>query len=74
MSKLEQSTELVTRSGRGYFRLCVNQYGCIGEIEVLSQGPLTHISNYLCLYNIHEKYLNNIVQRYNDQLISDLFE
>ena len=52
----------------------MNQYGCIGEIEILSQGPLRRLSNYLCLYNIREKYLNNLVQRYNDQLINDFFE
>ena len=74
-AELQQSTELVTRSQQGYFRLCVTQYGCIGEIEVMSrQGPLSHLSNYLSLYGINEKYLNNLTQRYNDQLVTDFFQ
>lgn len=30
-------------------------------------------SNYLCLYNLHEKYLNNVLSRYEEGLISDFF-
>ena len=63
-----------TQSQRGYFRVSVNQYGCIAEVEVLCLGKLTHLSNYLCLYNVHEKYLNSLTQRYNDKLITDFFE
>ena len=64
----------MTRSERGYFSLTVNEYGCIGEIEVLGQSSLSHISNYLSLYNIHEKYLNSMLQRFTDNMITDFFE
>ena len=30
-------------------------------------------TNYLCLYGLHEKYLNNLLSRYSEGLISDLF-
>ena len=29
-------------------------------------------TNYLCLYGLHEKYLNNIISRYEEGLINDL--
>jgi hypothetical protein len=64
----------VTRSERGYFSLTVNEYGRINEIEVLGQSSLSHITNYLSLYNIHEKYLNSLLQRFNDHMITDFFE
>ena len=31
------------------------------------------VTNYLSLYNVHEKYLNNLTCRYDDGLISDFF-
>ena len=31
------------------------------------------VTNYLCLYNMHEKYLNNLLVRYDDNLITDFF-
>ena len=31
------------------------------------------VTNYLCLYNVYEKYLNNLTCRYDDGLISDFF-
>lgn len=64
----------MTRSERGYFGVTVNEYGRIGEIEVLGQSTLTHVANYLSLYNVHEKYLNSLLQRYNDHMITDFFE
>ena len=30
-------------------------------------------TNYLCLYNMHEKYLNNLLVRYDEKLIPDFF-
>ena len=31
------------------------------------------VDNYLCLYDMHEKYLNNLVGRFSEQLITDFF-
>ncbi len=52
----------------------LNQYNCVDEIVALSAQPLVETENYLCLYNIHEGYLNNMVQRYKDKLIPDFYD
>lgn len=31
------------------------------------------VSNLICLYGIHERYLNNLCQRYSEGLITDFY-
>ena len=38
---------------------------CVQDFEV---------TNYLCLYDTNEKYLNNMVSRYDEKLIPDFFK
>ena len=40
--------------------------------EYITFQPMD-VNNLLCLYGMHERYLNNIVQRYQENLIPDLF-
>ena len=46
-------------------------------VFISSHSPPIHqpfeVSNYLCLYNVHEKLLNDMVSRWNDNLITDFF-
>jgi hypothetical protein len=58
----------------GYMYLHLNQYNHVDEIVALSPFPLDETSNYLCLYNVHERYLNNMVWRYKDGLIPDFYD
>ena len=30
-------------------------------------------TNLMCLYGLHERYLNNLVSRYDEGLVSDLY-
>ncbi len=55
-------------------KLKVNKYGKVDDIIILTHQPLSDRSNYFCLYNTHEKHLNNMLQRYADGIIPDLFE
>ncbi|CAI8039464.1 Cilia- and flagella-associated protein 61 [Geodia barretti] len=64
--------ELETDTENGYFRLFINQYSSVQTITVLSSQAIER-TNYLCLYGLHEKYLNNLLSRYSEGLISDLF-
>ena len=52
----------------------LNQYNHVDEIIALSTKPLEETSNYLCLYDIHEGYLNDMVKRYKERLIPDFYE
>ncbi len=51
----------------------LDQYGRVDELVALSLEPLTAAPNYLQLYHVHEKYLNNLVQRWQDGLIEDFY-
>jgi len=56
-----------------YFRIHINQYSKIETITCLSKNPLK-TSNYMCLYDMHERYLNNLKQRFEDQLVPDFYK
>lgn len=53
--------------------LHVNQYSRVDELIAFSLQPLKETSNYLCLYHMHDTYLNYLVQRWQDGLVSDLY-
>ncbi|XP_057303252.1 cilia- and flagella-associated protein 61-like isoform X1 [Hydractinia symbiolongicarpus] len=58
--------------GLGYFRIHVNQHKAVQDITCLSKQPI-NATNLLCLYGMHERYLNNMVQRYTEGLITDFY-
>lgn len=68
-----QGRELVTDTPSGYFKIHISQYGRVDELNILSSSFLKEKNNYVCLYNIHEKYLNNLIKRFDEGLISDFF-
>ncbi|XP_031562151.1 cilia- and flagella-associated protein 61-like [Actinia tenebrosa] len=78
MVQPEYGRELVTGSAKhdesspGYFRLHVNQYRSIETITCLSKQPID-TSNLLCLYGLHERYLNNLLQRFDEDLITNFY-
>ncbi|CAB3977510.1 Cilia- and flagella-associated 61, partial [Paramuricea clavata] len=57
---------------RGYFRLHINQYNNIETLTCLCKQDID-VSNLICLYGIHERYLNNLCQRYSEGLITDFY-
>ncbi|XP_064406630.1 cilia- and flagella-associated protein 61-like isoform X3 [Halichondria panicea] len=65
--------ELMTDTASGYFQLHISEYGRVDELCLLSSQPINERDNYTCLYNIHEKYLNNLLERYDLGLVSDLY-
>ncbi|KAL9958773.1 hypothetical protein ACROYT_G035833 [Oculina patagonica] len=78
MVQPEYGRELVTGSAlnpdeeQGYFRLHVNQHHSIETITCYTRLVLD-TSNLVCLYGLHERYLNNLLQRYDEGLISDFY-
>ncbi|THD25271.1 Cilia-and flagella-associated protein 61 [Fasciola hepatica] len=59
--------------GNGYFSLHINQYNLVQSVVCLSKKPFP-ASNYIRLYNLHERLFNNLVSRFDEGLIPDLFE
>lgn len=57
---------------QGYFRLHINQYNAVETITCVSKQTVD-INNLVCLYGIHERYLNNLCQRYEEGLIKDFY-
>jgi hypothetical protein len=72
MNHTNYGRELLTDTDNGYFRVHINCYNRVQTITVLSKQAF-EVTNYLCLYNVHEKYLNNLTCRYDDGLIQDFF-
>ncbi|EDO37268.1 predicted protein [Nematostella vectensis] len=78
MVQPEYGRELLTgnakeaESGPGYFRLHVNQYRSVETITCYSKKSLD-TTNLKCLYGIHERYLNNLLQRFDEGLIQDFY-
>ncbi|XP_077972543.1 cilia- and flagella-associated protein 61-like [Styela clava] len=60
-----------------YFRLHINQMNCVETITCVvkaGEGLPIPVWNITQLYNIHERYLNNLLARVEEGLIADLFE
>jgi len=62
-----------TETDNGFMHLHLDKYGRVDELVACSREPLEAAQNYLCLYHMHEKYLNSLLQRWNDGLIKDFF-
>ncbi|XP_071962157.1 cilia- and flagella-associated protein 61-like [Antedon mediterranea] len=74
MTQQNYGRELVTGTadGPGYFRVHINKYSSIETITCLTKQAID-TSNLLCLYNVHERMLNNMVSRFDEGLIADFF-
>ncbi len=70
---VHQGRELVTDTDQGYCRLHLSQYGRVDDVCMLSPTPLTERNNYVSLYNVHQSYLNNLEERFEQGLLTDLF-
>ena len=68
-----QGRELVTDTVNGYFKIHISQYGRVDEMSMLSSSPLREQDNYVCLYSVHEKYLNNLTERFDQNLVTDFY-
>ena len=75
LAKLEHGHEVVTGSAEegNYFRLHINQYSTVETITCFSSYPVPS-SNIIRLYGLHERYLNNLLQRVSEDLIPDLYK
>eukprot|EP00741_Cyanophora_paradoxa_P022490 tig00021464_g21716.t1 len=63
--------DLVTDvDGVDYFRMHVDQYGCVESITYTGREPV-EFQNLLSLYGIPAGYLNRVEQRYDEGLIPD---
>ncbi|KER30750.1 hypothetical protein T265_02896 [Opisthorchis viverrini] len=59
--------------GNGYFSLHINKFGTVQTITCLSKKEIP-TSNYIQLYSVHAKLLNKLVNRYQEGLITDLYD
>lgn len=57
---------------QSYFRLHFNKFNTIETVTCLSSVPF-EVSNVICLYGLHQRFLNNIMGRYDEGLITDLY-
>ncbi|KAK6176372.1 hypothetical protein SNE40_014672 [Patella caerulea] len=74
MQNEDYGQELVTGTlaDGNYFRLHINLYNSIETITCLSKTEIP-CSNLLSLFGIHQKYLNNLLSRFKESLITDFY-
>ncbi|CAF4267225.1 unnamed protein product, partial [Adineta steineri] len=65
-------TDLITNHNNNYFRLHLDSTGIVRTIVCLHHNKID-VTNLSQLYGLHERLLNNLRQRYNEHLITDLF-
>ncbi|TGZ58269.1 hypothetical protein CRM22_009731 [Opisthorchis felineus] len=63
----------VAEEGNGYFSLHINKFGTVQTITCLSKKEIP-TGNYIQLYRMHAKLLNKLVTRYQEGLITDLYD
>ncbi|XP_059138560.1 cilia- and flagella-associated protein 61-like isoform X3 [Physella acuta] len=76
MAKPDYGQVLVTGklgSEQDYMRLHFNQYNTVETITCMSRKPFPK-DNFLCLYGVHERMLNNLFVRYKEGLITDFYK
>ncbi|XP_055977413.1 cilia- and flagella-associated protein 61 [Sorex fumeus] len=74
MAQADFGTEIVTgtASEGNYFRIHINKYKMVETITCLSKKPFP-TSNYIRLFGQHEQVLNNLCNRFSDNMIPDLY-
>ncbi|XP_041351130.1 cilia- and flagella-associated protein 61-like isoform X2 [Gigantopelta aegis] len=76
MARADYGRELITGElgeKPNYFRLHINQYDTIETITCLSKKAIPTY-NIMCLFGVHERYLNNLLQRFDEELIQDFYQ
>ncbi|XP_045773730.1 cilia- and flagella-associated protein 61-like [Maniola jurtina] len=69
----QQGHTLITDKRDNYFRLQINALHCVESITCLSKKQFCPVT-LTQLYGKHEAYFNNLLARFNMNLIDDLFE
>ncbi|XP_054551968.1 cilia- and flagella-associated protein 61 isoform X2 [Talpa occidentalis] len=66
--------EIITGSAKNgtYFRIHINKYKMVETITCLSRKPFP-VSNYIRLFGQHEQVLNNLCNRFDNNMIKDLY-
>ncbi|UJR28415.1 hypothetical protein I4U23_009655 [Adineta vaga] len=64
--------DIITNEKNNYFRLHLDSTGIVRTIVCLHHDKID-VYNLSQLYGLHERLLNNLRQRYNEGLITDLF-
>lgn len=59
---------LKTNAGDNLSRIHLDPFGNIDRMQFLSKNPLP-IENLIRLFGLHESYLNNLVSRYDEELV-----
>ncbi|XP_006860809.1 PREDICTED: uncharacterized protein C20orf26 homolog [Chrysochloris asiatica] len=74
MAQPDFGLEIVTGNAKNgnYFRIHINKYKMVETITCLSKEPFP-ASNYIRLFGQHEQVLNNLCDRYEGKLITDLY-
>lgn len=72
---------LATKTAQGSFAMYIDAYSKVSEICSLcvsvdgvggqAKAPGLSASNATCLYGVHQRFLNNVVQRFDEGLIPD---
>ncbi|XP_074649430.1 cilia- and flagella-associated protein 61-like [Tubulanus polymorphus] len=74
MAQIDFGKEIITGTPGGepeFFRLHINQYQMVETITCLSKQKIS--KNLLCLYGIHQRYMNNLLSRFDENLVPDLY-
>lgn len=75
--KIPEGRTLLTQSSNEenfkYFNIHLNGLGFVDHVTVASEASIQDLGNYSCLHGLNEKYLNNLVARYDEGLIADFF-
>ncbi|XP_045151111.1 cilia- and flagella-associated protein 61 [Echinops telfairi] len=75
MAQPDFGSEIVTGNAKlgNYFRIHINKYKMVETITCLSKEPFP-ASNYIRLFGQHEQVLNNLCARYENKMITDLYD
>ncbi|XP_009082023.1 PREDICTED: uncharacterized protein C20orf26 homolog, partial [Acanthisitta chloris] len=70
----DHGMEIITGEARNgnYFRMHFNKYSMVDSITCFSKEPLP-VSNYVCLYQQHERLLNDLYYRWRNGQVTDLY-
>ena len=54
-----------------YICFTIDSVGCVDSISYLGKEPIS-VESFLSLIGIHEKYMNNLIQRFQEGIVPDL--